>query len=153
MLVFKEWAYIVEALASGRQSIILRKGGISEDEGDFTLRGEEFLLMPTVFHQSVELVKIDWYESIKTSVYLPDNLNVTINYKAHVVNHLIIETEADLLALDNLHVWKESVVLERFNRWKQNSVHCLFVEVSKLEIPLILDMKPEYGGCKSWLEI
>lgn len=153
MLVFKEWAYIVEALASGKQQIILRKGGISEDEGDFKLRGFEFLLMPTVFHQASELIKQDWYNEIKDYVYLPDNLTTEIRYKATVTQHSIIKSEEELLALEQYHVWNKEVVLERFNRWKQQEVHCLFVTVTKLETPIVLEMKPEYGGCKSWIEI
>ncbi len=42
MLAFKEWSYIVTALGKGKQSIILRKGGISEENGDFELKGKEF---------------------------------------------------------------------------------------------------------------
>lgn len=153
MLVFKEWAYVVEALASGRQQIILRKGGIAEEEGDFKLRNTEFLLMPTLFHQASNLVKPDWYDEIKPSVYLPDNLTTEIRFKATVTKHSIIKSEEELLALDNLHVYNKEVVLERFNRWKQHEVNCLYVEVSELETPIILEMKPEYGGCKSWIEI
>lgn len=153
MLAFKEWAFVVEALATGRQSVILRKGGISEEEGDFTLRGETFLLLPTLFHQATELIKTDWYEEIKNTVYLPDNLITEIRYQATVTKHCIIDSEEALLALDGLHVWKPTVLLERFNRWKQHAVHCLYVEVTKLPSPILLEMKPEYGGCKSWIEI
>ena len=32
---FKEWAVICKALATGRQLLILRKGGIDEPGGDF----------------------------------------------------------------------------------------------------------------------
>lgn len=153
MLAFKEWAFVVEALATGRQTVILRKGGIAEEEGDFTLRGASFLLLPTLFHQSTTLIKKEWYNEIKNTVYLPDNLSTEIRYQAKVTNHCIIETEEDVLALDGLHVWEPAVVLERFNRWKQHTVHCLYVKVSKLPSPILLEMKPEYGGCKSWIEI
>ena len=32
---FKEWAIVVDALGRGRQSVILRKGGIAEGRGGF----------------------------------------------------------------------------------------------------------------------
>lgn len=153
MLVFKEWAYVVEALASGRQTIILRKGGIAEEEGDFNLRRNEFLLMPTAYHQAAALIKTDWYNQVKDTVYIPDQLTTIITYRAKVSNYQLITSEDEVMALDSLHVWNNDVVLERFNRWKNNQVHCLYVAIERLEQPIVLEMKPEYGGCKSWIEI
>src|SRR5579862_6939082 len=48
---FKEWAVICAALAQGKQSIILRKGGIAEDEGEFGVEHTRFWLYPTFTHQ------------------------------------------------------------------------------------------------------
>ena len=42
-IAFKEWAVICEALAA-TQSLILRKGGISEEGGTFRPEHAEFLL-------------------------------------------------------------------------------------------------------------
>ncbi len=53
---FKEWAVIVDALGRGAQSIILRKGGISEGRGGFKMEHPRFLLFPTLFHQQRESV-------------------------------------------------------------------------------------------------
>ena len=53
---FKEWAVICRALASGRQRLILRKGGIAEPGGGFAPEHAEFLLMPTFLHQSAESI-------------------------------------------------------------------------------------------------
>src|SRR5882672_3451390 len=50
-IAFKEWAIVVGALGRGEQIIILRKGGISEGRGGFTIEHPEFLLFPTLFHQ------------------------------------------------------------------------------------------------------
>ena len=51
---FKEWAVICRAITTGRQDIILRKGGIVEPGGSFQLLAESFLLFPTFVHQSKE---------------------------------------------------------------------------------------------------
>src|ERR1700733_11667756 len=53
---FKEWAVIVDALGRGDQILILRKGGISEGRGGFTIEHSRFLLFPTLFHQQRESV-------------------------------------------------------------------------------------------------
>src|ERR1043166_5425358 len=55
-IAFKEWAIVADALATGRQIIILRKGGISEGPGGFKIEHPEFLLFPTLFHQQRESV-------------------------------------------------------------------------------------------------
>ena len=44
---FKEWAIICDTLASGGQSIILRKGGIHESRDGFSFNHPEFFLFPT----------------------------------------------------------------------------------------------------------
>src|SRR5260370_41307813 len=48
---FKEWAVICQALAEGRQALILRKGGIAEVGGEFRLEHSRFWLFPTYVHQ------------------------------------------------------------------------------------------------------
>ena len=50
-IAFKEWAVICRALADGRQSLILRKGGIAEVGGVFRPEHDAFLLYPTFFHE------------------------------------------------------------------------------------------------------
>ena len=55
---FKEWALICDALGSGRQSIILRKGGIAEGREGFRFQHPDFLLFPTLFHEQVAKLKL-----------------------------------------------------------------------------------------------
>ena len=58
---FKEWAVVCAALASGRQSVILRKGGIHEGRDGFRVDHREFWLFPTRFHQEPgEVVEGRW---------------------------------------------------------------------------------------------
>ena len=49
-IALKEWAAVCEALAAGRQTILLRKGGIAEGPGGFRPEHSEFWLLPTWFH-------------------------------------------------------------------------------------------------------
>jgi hypothetical protein len=48
---FKEWALVCEALGTGEQTILLRKGGIAEGRDGFGFRHSEFFLFPTFFHE------------------------------------------------------------------------------------------------------
>ena len=54
---FKEWAIICQALAEGRQALILRKGGIAESTGEFQLEQMRFWLFPTYVHQQRSGIK------------------------------------------------------------------------------------------------
>ena len=50
----KEWAVVCAALVVGRQTVLLRKGGIAEGAEGFRPEHDQFWLMPTRFHQSAE---------------------------------------------------------------------------------------------------
>lgn len=151
-LIFKEWSYIVDALGKGLQSLILRKGGISEEEGRFTLKGNKFLLLPTLFHQAEQMVKPEWLPKLDGSRFYTNANEVTIEYYAEVAMQKVISDWETVQKLDPQHAWKEEVIAERFHRGEQN-VSLIIVQVYKLKTPLILPLLPEYGGCKSWIEI
>src|SRR5207237_10577046 len=55
---FKEWSLVCDALGRGRQSVILRKGGIAEGRGGFSFRHREFFLFPTFIHGQIAKVRI-----------------------------------------------------------------------------------------------
>jgi hypothetical protein len=143
---FKEWNSVVEALGRGEQIIILRKGGIIEDEGDFVPRERFFVLFPTLTHEKRELLK---------KFFPPDfsEDNIKIKYWAQVVLARKILSKNTLEKLDKFHIWKKEVVEERFHRWQKDEVWALVVRVFKL--PKVIEIKndPDYAGCKSWIDI
>lgn len=144
---FKEWRSVIEALGRGEQIIILRKGGIIEDEGDFVPKEKYFFLFPTQTHERKENLK---------KVYDLDvqyNREIEIKYWAETVFAKKIENEETLKKLSPYHIWSDDVLLERFHRWNKDEVWCLIVRVYKLKNPVKVEMKPEYGGCKSWIDI
>jgi hypothetical protein len=55
-MALKEWDVVCEALGSGRQAIVIRKGGIAEGKDGLKFEHEEFVLLPTFFHQQAERV-------------------------------------------------------------------------------------------------
>jgi hypothetical protein len=152
MLAFKEWSYIVTALGKGKQSIILRKGGISEEGGDFELKGKEFLLFPTLFHQAETMVKPQWLPFLKATHYHEQEGKVRIKYYAKVVDAQVLTDWEQVKKLENYHAWKEEVIQERFTRWG-NSIQLLVVQVFELGAAQDISLKAVYEGCKSWVEI
>lgn len=152
MLAFKEWSYIVDALGKGKQSIILRKGGISEDGGDFAIKGKKFLLLPTQYHQARELIKPEWLTDLEGDRYFSSDNKTKIEFFAEIADHRVISDWNILEKLHPQHAWNMDIIKERYNRWEKN-VHLLIVQVYKLKKPFELEMLPQYGGCKSWIEV
>lgn len=149
---FKEWSYIVDALGKGKQSIILRKGGIDEEGGDFLVKNKKFLLFPTLFHQASELIKPSWRDSLNGDRFQVDQYKISIEYFAEIADTKVIRDWITLKKLEDFHAWSEEVIREKFNRWQQ-SVHLMVVMVYKLPEPVIVEVKPAYTGCKSWIEL
>jgi hypothetical protein len=153
-IAFKEWAVVCDALAGGRQVLILRKGGISEDEGIFRPDYDAFLLFPTYFHQSPESVIPEARPALaRLHTHGAESDAVTLSHWGHVTDALEVKSLEALQALRGLHIWSDTVVEERFRRWRTDSVYALIVRVHALRRPLRLPMHPSYAGCKSWVEL
>lgn len=149
---FKEWSYIVEALGKGKQSIILRKGGISEDSEQLVTKGTKFLLFPTLFHQAEQLIKPQWLPFLEGNLYNPTQEEVHLHYFVEVADARVVTDWATIDRLEGWHAWKDEVILERFERWGK-SIQLLVVQVYELPKPVTIKLLPEYGGCKSWIQL
>jgi hypothetical protein len=152
MLAFKEWSYVVTALGKGKQSLILRKGGISEEKGDFELKDKEFLLFPTLYHQAEQFIKPDWLPFLRSEDFYGQPDQVRIKYFAKVIESQVLTDWEKVKKLDGFHAWKEEIIKERFTRW-ENKIQLLIVQVFELGAAQDISLKSEYDGCKSWIEI
>lgn len=152
-IAFKEWAVICRALASGRQDVILRKGGISELGGGFQLECRRFLLLPTFVHQGAEALVPEAHDLLEAiDVDRPPEGTVVFTHAANVQAITKITSVSDLAPFRSRHVWADAVVAERFHRWK-DELHVLEVTVERLATPLTLPWHDDYGGCKSWVTL
>jgi len=150
---FKEWAAICRALATGRQDVILRKGGIVEPAGGFAVEATEFLLLPTFLHQSAEQLVPEARDLLADiDADRPPEGTVVFRHAARIREALRIRDLADLARFRPRHVWSDAVVEERFHRW-QDELHVLVVDVRPLPEPLTLPWHDSYGGCKSWVDL
>jgi len=73
-IAFKEWAVLCAALGAGRQTIILRKGGIDEGREGFRVKHDEFWLLPTQFHQEPSQLTPDaqpLWRQVQSELLLP----------------------------------------------------------------------------------
>src|SRR5438132_14428869 len=102
---FKEWSLVCDALGRGRQSVILRKGGIAEGREGFSFRNGEFFLFPTFFHEQIAKVRI-----AAADIAAPGN-TIAIRWYAKVERALRSNSVGIGEALAPLHVLVPGVVL------------------------------------------
>ncbi|MEG4944135.1 DUF1802 family protein [Microcoleus sp. F4-D5] len=149
----KEWNVAVNALEQGKTIMLLRKGGIREQAGQFNVGDKQVLLYPTFEHQQPDLLKPEFAHQVKTveSGWHPEF--VKIGSWAEITDVFLVAWEPAITALFPYHIWNEKFVSDRL-KWKQNQpIYILLLRVYRLaeirEIPYI----PEYGGCRSWIDL
>jgi hypothetical protein len=149
-VAFKEWAVVVQSLLSGEQTILFRKGGIREREGEFSVEHREFFLFPTYTHQQISKVRPKagrGFESLEKN-RPPDGWIRLEGYASVEESRLITDPEV-LDRLTGEHIWSLTALSERFHQ-DVPGFHLLLVRAYRCG-PELLPMRPEYGGCRSWV--
>ena len=149
---FKDWSLVCDALGQGRQSLILRKGGIAEGRQGFRFKHESFFLFPTQYHQQAERVRPEALPTLAPSPYAPEG-TVVIRYFFVLEWAEWIEEWSKLTRLNPFHVWREEVVRERFEYDDQPGIQCAFGRVYRLEPAWSFADRPSFGGCRSWITL
>ncbi len=148
---FKEWHVIVEALGTGEQILILRKGGIAEGRSGFEMKAERFWLFPTHFHEQLGKAKPaakKFFNRLSSGTG-----QIGLRYFAEVVQQAFLSDLAAVTRLDAFHLWTEETIRERFNWAQSPGLHAFAVRVHRLKQPALLEVTPEMGGCKSWIDV
>jgi hypothetical protein len=149
----KEWAVAVNALGEGKTIMLLRKGGIKEQQGSFQVSNAEVLLYPTYEHQQPFLLKPEYADLVQTvpSGWHPDK--VSINSWAKITQIMPVSDEAIVKALLPFHIWNEQFIHDRL-KWKpRQPLYILLLRTYKLWSIQDLPYRNEYGGCKSWIDV
>ena len=147
-IAFKEWAGVCDALAEGRQSLIVRKGGIAEGPRGFAPEHDIFWLYPTFVHQSEQGLRT----TAAVPRLTPPSETVALGTLAVVDSIAFVEHEDTLAALFELHVWTEETLLRRFH-YRQPGLWVLGVRVFRRSDPHWLEVSAEHAGCKTWVSL
>ena len=108
---FKEWAVICRALAQGKQAIILRKGGIAETSGEFTVEHKRFWLYPTYVHQQQNGIRAEARPLLdEVEAARPAAGTVCLSHWAEVTGIYRIHDLTRALLLAHLHFWSDETV-------------------------------------------
>ena len=151
-VALKEWSATIDALASGDQIFLLRKGGIREPNRRFELPHQRFLLYPTHFHEAARMLKPDYQHLVETEKAVGDDY-VTFTAWAEVADVVSIEDAASLAALSKLHIWTDEFVTKRV-AWKpRHPADLIVLKTHRLANPVRVEIQPHYKGCKSWVDI
>jgi len=151
-LALKEWSAAVHALLDGRQSILLRKGGIGEKR--FEVAADEFLLFPTVAHSHAERVRPEHRDLLAAAATDSTDEHLLVRAAAKVVAALPVNRPEGLASIEDLHIWTaESVRADRLDFRPKHKLAVLVVSAIPLTEPLRLDRLPEYAGCTSWVQL
>lgn len=148
----KEWAVAVKALREGRQVLLVRKGGISEETRHFRISAERFLLFPTREHQRADLLQPEFQDDLAAVLAEPHDPSVVrFDTWGEMTDLWEITEPAQVEALAPFYCFSTGYAEERL-RWKpRHPLLVMAVRASRLDTPLVLPMRKEFGGCKSWL--
>jgi hypothetical protein len=152
----KEWSAAVHALLDGRQTVLLRKGGIHEKR--FSLDPADgaapFLLFPTVAHSHPQRVRAEHRDLLAPAAADSNDTHLVVRAAAKVVAAVEVTQPDRIDEIEDLHIWTaESVRADRLDFRPKHKLAALVVSVSALVEPIRLTRTPEYGGCTSWVQL
>lgn len=150
-VALKEWHAVTRALSTGRQCVLLRKGGIHETEGVFQTEHNRFLLYPTWLHQNVDWIKPgDRHDAVARTTE-PEEL--PMEAWAEVTDVLRVPNRPAMDALNDQHIYLSPLIDMRFNYKPHNPLYLLIVRAWRLNTPVTIQNTPAYAGCRSWVPL
>ena len=158
MLALKEWSIICKAMEEGKQTILLRKGGILEYKKGFEISQKLLLLYATLEHQTAEYLQSNYLQEYElllkrnSSEIVQDKVN-TIRIIARIEAMQEFHDHELLSKLEKYHIWNEKYVNMRMNYNPKKPMNALLLRIYKLSQPISIDVNPEWAGCKSWIDI
>ena len=148
----KEWSVTIDSLLAGRQTFLLRKGGIHEQRDGFKVEHQDFFLFPSHLHQHLRALHpsfrfdLDGSNGSKTPT-------VVLNTFARVQELIPISNVEVLRGLDGLHTLNWATVLERFSYRNRPGLNLLLLRAYRLPVPHQIQNLERYDGCVSWVEL
>ena len=141
-------------MALGKQILIVRKGGIHQDDKEFRIIHPNFLLFPTYEHQKLDLLKSPVHQdSITPLEDVPNGNEVHFKYWLQVTNIYELRDSETLSKISPFHHWTEDYVKSRFHWRPSQPLTLALLRLFKLENETSVPLTPEFSGCKSWVEL
>ena len=145
---------IVHALLEGEQLVDVRKGGLREDGRHFGIEADRFWLYPTYLHQQAELLKPAYRHTLEHVLAgAPPADVVRIPGWADVVGVATLTEPEHLAAIDSKFIWTLDYAEARLKWKKRDPLWVMVLRVHRLDEPIEVPYREEYGGCTSWVDL
>ncbi len=150
----KEWGAVVHALLQGRQSVLLRKGGIHEKAFAPLEQPGGAVLFPTVAHSHRERVRAEHSDLLDLGEADVAERALTLRAGVQVVDTIAVARPEALPELADLHIWTDaSVRADRVDFRPKHALTIMVVQAVALPDPVVLERTEAYRGCRSWLDL
>ena len=148
----KEWSVVIRALTQGRQLLLLRKGGVEEEDGKFQVEHREFVFYPTFEHQHRKYLRAAFLPDFDAAVAgeSPNSPEIVLTGFAQVTAVMVAPDFEKLLRLSSFHVWNDAFIEMRYHYKPEKPLYLLLMRVHLMQ-PVRIAYRPEYRGCKSWV--
>lgn len=151
-IALKEWAVVCRALELGIQTVLLRKGGISEPGGNFRIEHDQFWLYPTRFHQGAESLTPAGAALLADITPPADPGLVPISLMARVQTIQRITSPDQIEPYLDRQILSRETILQRFH-YKRPELFAVEVTCQRTESPFTVRETPDMAGCHSWVEL
>lgn len=151
----KEWAVVVEAIRSGKQCYLLKKGGLTEpDHPDFERPGGIFGLIPTWHKQSPDHLRAESCREFKEVLEGDDaSESYSITTVVDITEQVVLSNPIRAHRLWERHVWRADYITERINTRPEVPLHLLFVRAYELSKPVVISRGDSFNNMRHWVDL
>ena len=137
-LGFKELSSVCEAIAAGRQAVLLRKAGIRESTAESIFESRSFYLLPTQYHE-------------KKKTESPEGFSISLH--VHVIQSGDLLEWSNIEKLLPLTAYDPKTIREHFDSRDEKLLHFAHIRAFRLDPVWQLASSPSLSGCRSWFEL
>ena len=131
----KEWSSVIDALGTGEQVVLIRKGGIADPK--FGVEAQQFYLYPTYFHQG-------------ESDHRP---HVDVTHWCEVVRTWTLSDRDALERLEKFVAIPRDTLEARYRFRPDQALHVIGVRTYALARAARVPFREHYAGCLSWISL
>jgi hypothetical protein len=148
-VALKEWDVQTRALESGLVALLIRKGGIVEQRGEFSVEHQKFWFYKTFLHQNASELRPEFQDLLREN---PNAGSIELSSFAVVEKTWKLEDLAIIRQLEAHNALTADALERKYHYRNKPFVHALLLRVYTCEPVQILET-PEYAGCVSWVAL
>lgn len=150
----KEWAGVVQALARGEQTVLIRKGGLLEPGSGFQILSNRVVFYPTFEHQTVKYLRPPYARDMDEALAArPPEGQLRLEL-CGVIEHATHTLDASVITqLEPFHIYNDAFLTQRLKWQPDQPLVIAVVRAFRLPSPQLVPVVSRYAGCKSWVDL